>query len=208
MFALPLETSVVELANVGRPVDTSTQLIEVNLQPVTGDSVTLIVVDPEETGTFVSSYEVLSTSAKFGEARFTAEYGNSTVDDVPVEFCICFRIFTRAGDEFGGVGLGDGVGVGVAVGVGCGTPLMNVYRSKFADVESMLVTIPAVAELLIAFVTVAALAAGFTLKYRAAVPATTGEAIDVPLRALESVSFAFETEVTACPGANRSRHDP
>jgi hypothetical protein len=108
-----------------------------------------------------------------------------------------------------GVGVAVGVGVGVTVGVGAGPPLSHEYRSLFGDdVPTMFVTMPVVVALLMACATVAGFADGFEARYIAAIPATSGADIDVPLRTRVAESLLMPADVTAFPGANRSTHGP
>ncbi len=55
---------------------------------------------------------------------------------------------------------------------------------------------------------VAALALGTPCKYNATVPATCGEAIEVPLRVAVAVLLPIQSEVMLTPGANTSSTEP
>lgn len=65
-----------------------------------------------------------------------------------------------------------------------------------------------VALLTIALRTVAALADGFACLYKAATPATWGEAIEVPLKVAVAVFEVHQAESIPLPGAKRSRQVP
>src|SRR5688572_3193411 len=65
-----------------------------------------------------------------------------------------------------------------------------------------------VAALMRAVATPAGVCCGFRPRNRAATPATWGEAIDVPLKVAVPVLLAFDADVMAEPGANRSTQVP
>lgn len=120
---------------------------------------------------------------------FVAAYGNVGVDDVPPAVDRTrLRIFMVAGAGAGvgvgdgaGVAVGDGTGVGVGVGVGCTTPKREFTR-RLGVVGSTFVTTPNVEVPMIAWATTAGVAFGCELRYNAAMPATAGEDIEVPLK--------------------------
>jgi hypothetical protein len=60
----------------------------------------------------------------------------------------------------------------------------------------------------IADMTVAGDAAGTADKYRAARPATCGDAIDVPDKIWVELELVCHADLMSDPGANRSRHEP
>ena len=71
-----------------------------------------------------------------------------------------------------------------------------------------LVTLFGVASAISVLATCAGVAAGFAARTSAAAPATCGGAIDVPLMVLVAVSFVFQAEVMAEPGAKMSVQVP
>jgi hypothetical protein len=89
-----------------------------------------------------------------------------------------------------------------------GTAVGLAYASLFGDSVPALVTTLLVAALITADMTVAGDAAGTADKYRAAIPATCGDAIDVPFNVFVALFPVYHAEVIPEPGANRSRHAP
>ena len=67
---------------------------------------------------------------------------------------------------------------------------------------------PGVALLTIALRTALGEAPGLFCRYRAATPATWGEAIEVPLMVFVALLLVYQAEVMFEPGANRSRQLP
>jgi hypothetical protein len=74
--------------------------------------------------------------------------------------------------------------------------------------DPALVTLPVVALFRIAVVTCVGEALGNTCRNRAATPAMSGAAIDVPLTLLVAVLLVYHADFTPLPGANRSRQLP
>ena len=79
---------------------------------------------------------------------------------------------------------------------------------RFGDLVPAFETLLAVALLKSAFRTVAGEAAVLVARYKAATPATWGEAIEVPLMVLIAVVEVCQAEVIDDPGAKMSTHDP
>jgi hypothetical protein len=82
--------------------------------------------------------------------------------------------------------------------------VLDQNRRRFAVPVGMPLNRFGVAALTIAFRTVAGDATEFNCRYRAATPATCGEAIDVPLRVAVAVSLVYQDERMLEPGAKMS----
>src|SRR5258705_12721830 len=85
---------------------------------------------------------------------------------------------------------------------------MKRALSKRFGVPLASTTMFCVAPPMIALATIAGVAVGFALKYAAAIPATCGDAIDVPSSVFVAVSLAMPTDRMPTPGANRSTQLP
>jgi len=72
----------------------------------------------------------------------------------------------------------------------------------------VLITLFDTAEPTIALRTVLGKAVGYFSRYNAAVPATCGVAMDVPLIVLVAETSVIHAEVIEEPGANKSKHVP
>ena len=105
------------------------------------------------------------------------------------------------------------VGAGSVVEPSSGTvtdpsELIRLKDNKFKDPGPALVTTPLVAPVLIEESTCAGLKLGFAASNRAAIPATWGLAIEVPLMVFAAEDDPTQAEVIAEPGANRSKQLP
>jgi len=100
-----------------------------------------------------------------------------------------------------------GAGVVVVVGVGAGSNDAE-YANLFGEPTPTLVIASRVAESIIAVVTAAGVADVRVSRYTAAIPATNGDAIDVPDKLAAAVGEPLYADGMLVPGANTSTHVP
>jgi hypothetical protein len=82
------------------------------------------------------------------------------------------------------------------------------YAKRFGDPVPRLFTTFGVADPVIAACTCPGVAFVWVLRYAAAMPATCGDAIDVPVMISLAVSLRCPAETTLVPGAKTSTHEP
>src|SRR5689334_4139261 len=94
------------------------------------------------------------------------------------------------------------------MGVGAAPEPSRLYSRLLAEPVPALVTLPFVLPFTRASRTAAGVAVGFAYRYRAATPATWGDAIDVPLMVLVALLVVSHALVMFSPGAKISRQVP
>ncbi len=108
-----------------------------------------------------------------------------------------------------GVVAGVGAAVVVVVGAGVGAGSNDAeYANLFGEPRPTLVIASRVAELISAAVTAAGVADVRVSKYTAAIPATNGDAIEVPDNVAAAVVEPLYADGMLVPGAKMSTHVP
>lgn len=115
------------------------------------------------------------------------------------------NIHIGGGDSDAGVGMIARTFDKVGTGTG---PSSREYARRFGDPVPALVTTPGVAPATMASATPDGDIEGSASRCRAAIPATWGVAIEVPLTVLVAVSLVGHAEVIPDPGAKTSRQLP
>jgi hypothetical protein len=106
------------------------------------------------------------------------------------------------------IGMLGGVDVDVVVGTAVVPGTNAAKASKFGELASSPLTTPGVAEVMMLRATSAGVADGFASRINAAIPATCGEAKDVPFNERRSLDPVNHEEVIQAPGAKTSTHFP